>query len=252
MTACVPCQPGRYASGGQCLFCPAGKYSNLAMATRCTNCPSGRYSDGENGNSICHACPSSTFSVGTGLSSPSCSGGDGSTAACPEGWIEKNFPSGEGGCFLASPVPLNWADAQQFCKTNNGNLASFSSREQVAYMGELCQTEHSGSDVRHTRSARLHLYTPHTISVLSPQCWTGLNRLLAGDVWNFADGQSTWKADPAVAPAGLWTSESAACQCHLPLPHECLNLHHRLTIWASGRKMRPDNLVRFHFNTALY
>jgi len=67
MTACLPCDFGRYSAGSKeaCDFCPAGKAASEPASQRCSICSPGRYSY-RNGSAACDSCPIGAFSDESG------------------------------------------------------------------------------------------------------------------------------------------------------------------------------------------
>lgn len=59
--SCAYCEPGMSLSGGQCVTCPPGSYSN--GLTVCMPCPGGSYAESA-GSSSCTICPTGTFTIG--------------------------------------------------------------------------------------------------------------------------------------------------------------------------------------------
>lgn len=70
------CQPGHYASEGECIQCPSGTFSDMTNASDCEVCPAGKYAaadpddaDGAgvaSGASACVECPEGFYSAGSG------------------------------------------------------------------------------------------------------------------------------------------------------------------------------------------
>ncbi len=71
--ACTQCSSGYYSSGGKCLACPAGSYSNYGSSS-CSKCPASTYSSNA-ASSYCYSCSYGQYS---GVGQSSCS-------ACPAG-----------------------------------------------------------------------------------------------------------------------------------------------------------------------
>ncbi len=86
-TACVACEPGRYAPTPQndaCIPCRAGDHTNAASnATACSSCASGKFSNGAL-NVACAPCPAGTSSATGSDACTDCAPGR-SSGPSPEG-----------------------------------------------------------------------------------------------------------------------------------------------------------------------
>ena len=75
-TACEPCQPGNFSSGGtSCLPCADGTFAASASATECTECGPGQAADRT--GTMCIPCPPGEFKAGA----------TGACQSCPDGQI---------------------------------------------------------------------------------------------------------------------------------------------------------------------
>jgi hypothetical protein len=86
------CTVGTYCLEGVLSQCPAGTYSNKALATSplCGGlCAKGHYCPAGSSSSTQFRCPIGTYGSELGLGSPSCSGSCVTPLDCPEGTIAK-------------------------------------------------------------------------------------------------------------------------------------------------------------------
>ena len=117
-----------------CLSCSSlrsevGKFQSAPAQTACVACVPGRYG------------------IEAGLSSPACSGSDGSFAPCPVGFEEFHDGDHDFGCFLHVAEEKSADDARAHCAALGADLASFHSAPTQGYLSELCQAADEGQEV---------------------------------------------------------------------------------------------------------